>query len=377
MRGRGWQRAPLPLLLAAAMLVALPGSAQAGWDGTQKVGLGDNISAECGEADTSVHEFHFYAPAGTFVDVKAKADAGLNLGFELWSDLGVQVDLSGASASGFKKVEIPADGTYILSVMADAGSGIYSLTTKGKFPKGVTVEGDDDEVHFGALKGSMVSAQVKSAKGSAATATIDGLEYPGGEVTITAGTKVKVATPLPVNNTYFFALTITGDGDVVTKVKVKAPKSKRSWGFGVMEEPVGAPSGIRNKWLDSPHADFSAEAFRHWDEDGEISDSCAKCHSSYGYQDWVGADGTAFESIESAAALGSTVDCDACHNSGTEGLSTVLFPSGKRIDGLGSEARCMQCHQGRESGGDVDDMIALSPLGDDEPATGTVPRGSD
>ena len=28
------------------------------------------------------------------------------------------------------------------------------------------------------------------------------------------------------------------------------------------------------------------------------------------------------------------------------GLSTVLFPSGARIDGLGAEAICMQCHQG-------------------------------
>jgi hypothetical protein len=357
MHGRGRLGTTLPLLLAAAVLVALPGSAQAGWDGTQGVGLGDKISAEFGEGDMSVHEFHFYAPEGTTVDVKAKADAGLTLGFELWSDLGVEVDLTGATASGFKKVLIPADGTYILQVMADAGSGVYALTTKGKFPKKITVTGDDDEVHFGALKGSRVQGQVKSAKGSA--------------------TKVKVAELTPVSNTYFFALTITGDGDVVTSIKVKAPKSKRSWGFGVMEVAAGTPVGFRNKWLSSPHNDSTADAFRHWDEDGEVEADCAKCHSSYGYQDWVGADGTAFESIEGPAALGSTVDCDACHNSGTEGLDTVLFPSGKRIDGLGNEARCMQCHQGRESADDMDTMIGLSELGDDDVATGTVGSGLD
>ncbi len=369
MHGTERHRAPLSLLLtlAAAVLVALPGSAMAGWDGTQDVRLGDKISAEFGAADASVHEFTFFAPKGTFVDVKAKADAGLTLGFELWSDLGEQVPLAGGTALGFKKIVIPTDGFYMLHVKAASGSGNYYLTTKGKFPSKLTVDGAAD-VPCGALAGAFIQASVKPSQGSAATATIVGVKYPGGAMTVTPGTTVKVADPLPVNGTYTVDITITGAGNVTTSIKFKNPKFKRSWAFGLSENPTGAPQGIRAEWLASRHADYSSEAFRHWDSKGAFTGTdvaCAKCHSSYGFQDWVGSDGTAFESLDSTSvALGSTVDCDACHNSGTAGLDTVLFPSGERVDGLGAEARCMQCHQGRESTASMD--TALAGLPDDE-----------
>ncbi len=119
------------------------------------------------------------------------------------------------------------------------------------------------------------------------------------------------------------------------------------------EVPVSAVSTIpfEEQWASSPHADAEAEAFVHWNEDdpAEIPVACAKCHSTTGFMDYVGADGSAFGSVEAAAPIGQVVECQACHNDATQNLSTVMFPSGVEVAGLGTEARCMTCHQGRAS----------------------------
>jgi hypothetical protein len=121
-------------------------------------------------------------------------------------------------------------------------------------------------------------------------------------------------------------------------------------------------------WLESAHADSESESFRHWDEDdpAEVPTSCAKCHSTTGYQDFVGADGTEARVVDAAAPIGSTVECVACHNSATVAMSSVVFPSGIEVTDLGAEARCMQCHQGRASKVSVDDAIAEAGVDDDE-----------
>lgn len=111
-------------------------------------------------------------------------------------------------------------------------------------------------------------------------------------------------------------------------------------------------------WKTSGHADASAEAFRHWDEDDPavIPASCAKCHSSYGYQDFVGVDGTEYGVVDAEDfPTDSTVECAACHNEATMAMTSVVMPSGAEITGLGGEARCMQCHQGRSSGLTIDE----------------------
>ncbi len=122
-------------------------------------------------------------------------------------------------------------------------------------------------------------------------------------------------------------------------------------------------------WLGSGHADHEAEAFRHWDEDdpAEISTSCAKCHSTPGFMDFIGADGTDAEVVDAAAAIGTVIECEACHNPVADELSHVIFPSEVEITGLGGEARCMTCHQGRESKDSVDEAITeAGEIGDDE-----------
>jgi hypothetical protein len=118
----------------------------------------------------------------------------------------------------------------------------------------------------------------------------------------------------------------------------------------VVNTAAPAVPGLK-EWQGSGHADAMAEAFRHWDQDDpqEVPASCAKCHSSGGYQDFLGVDGSASGKVDKAAAVNTVVDCVACHNAGTINKTSVKFPSGVELKNLGDESRCMECHQGRES----------------------------
>jgi len=136
-------------------------------------------------------------------------------------------------------------------------------------------------------------------------------------------------------------------------------------------EPVVADVPFEALWADSPHNDAESEAFRHWDEDdpAEVPSSCAKCHSTPGYLDFLGVDGTEVGVVDNAAELGSTVECIACHNEATAVMDSVVFPSGMEVTGLGDESRCMQCHQGRASTASVNDAIAEASVSDDDTAS--------
>lgn len=121
------------------------------------------------------------------------------------------------------------------------------------------------------------------------------------------------------------------------------------------------------RWAASPHNDTAAEAFVHWNEDdpAEVPTNCAKCHSTSGYLDFLGADGTEPGIVDVAAPIGSTVECAACHNDVTLVKDSVVFPSGIEVTGLGDESRCMECHQGRESKVTVDQKIVDAGLAED------------
>ena len=136
-----------------------------------------------------------------------------------------------------------------------------------------------------------------------------------------------------------------------------------------VEEGIEAP--YVEYWEESGHADSTAEAFRHWDEDdpAEISTSCAKCHSSQGYVDFLGADGTAAGTVDNAVPAADVmgINCVACHNAATMMLDSVTFPSGETVTGLDASARCMQCHQGRSAGNVLEDaIVATNPADDDD-----------
>mgnify|MGYP001224116067 CR=1 FL=1 len=125
------------------------------------------------------------------------------------------------------------------------------------------------------------------------------------------------------------------------------------------------------EWGGSAHAAADTEPFRHWDEEDpqEVPTTCARCHTSGGFRDFVGADGSAPGSVEAAQAPEQEgITCEACHNDATVNLGSVVMPSGVEITGLGGSAICMQCHQGRESVVSVNRRIAgVDAVPEDDP----------
>jgi hypothetical protein len=119
-----------------------------------------------------------------------------------------------------------------------------------------------------------------------------------------------------------------------------------------------------DQWHISGHAHSLGEPFRHWDEDGEISTSCAKCHSPQGFIDFC-ADGT----VDEAPLPGELVGCAACHANydlfddastryddpfANPELEPIEFPSGATQSFGGPSNICAACHQGRASGVSID-----------------------
>jgi hypothetical protein len=138
----------------------------------------------------------------------------------------------------------------------------------------------------------------------------------------------------------------------------------------VLPEPPEPPETISQKWERSTHADAASEAFTHWDEDDPplIPVGCAKCHSTFGYRDFLGEDGSNAWMVDEQARTGTTIYCIACHNPSAHAMTRVGFPSGVEIGELGPEAVCMQCHQGLRASADVErattDMDADAISGD-------------
>jgi hypothetical protein len=135
------------------------------------------------------------------------------------------------------------------------------------------------------------------------------------------------------------------------------------------------------EWESSAHNAVDSEPFRHWDDAVENPDgvpaNCAKCHTTAGYQDYIGADGSEALKVDApvAAADAQGVQCVACHNPVTTfQMTSVAFPGFETdengepqpyvIEGLGDAARCMVCHQGRESKASVDAQIARFEITD-------------
>ena len=77
--------------------------------------------------------------------------------------------------------------------------------------------------------------------------------------------------------------------------------------------PVEVPA--LEEWSGSGHADADAEAFVHWDEDdpAEVPTCCAKCHSSGGYRDFLGVDGTDFGVVDNPAPIGTSPPITPSH----------------------------------------------------------------
>jgi len=129
----------------------------------------------------------------------------------------------------------------------------------------------------------------------------------------------------------------------------------------------------RRLWQNSPHNDTTSMAFNDWNDTGSIPTTCARCHSTPGFRDYLGVDGSAVDVVDKAAPVGTTIQCEACHADSEKGVTHdrtyVIFPSGAKVTGLGPESMCMTCHQGRASTKTVDDSIAASGVPNDDTPT--------
>ena len=119
-------------------------------------------------------------------------------------------------------------------------------------------------------------------------------------------------------------------------------------------------------WWNSAHADASAEAFIHWNEDepAEVPVSCAKCHSGQAFLVYLGVDGTAAMVVDNPGAINSVISCEVCHNETSDVLTMVKFPSGVELEMANGDALCGTCHSGVSAGGRV--VTTAEGFDDDE-----------
>jgi hypothetical protein len=130
-----------------------------------------------------------------------------------------------------------------------------------------------------------------------------------------------------------------------------------------LSTPIDLSTAHRN---DPGHFDATAEPFRHWDADGVVPATCAKCHSAGGLPSLLEHGGILEQTPSNGLA------CSTCHDS-LEGftlrlVNEVEFPSGATIS-FGEEEPsnlCIECHQGRESTVSVNAAIAAAGVGGDE-----------
>lgn len=123
----------------------------------------------------------------------------------------------------------------------------------------------------------------------------------------------------------------------------------------------------QDAWANSPHNKADAAAFNDWNQDNpaEVPTTCARCHTTQGYVEYVNT-GKIEKNVPAPAG---TIQCVACHDPAATALTSVEFPQTYtpegatepvhvKIEGLGHEARCMVCHQGRASKSTVDATLA-------------------
>jgi len=131
-----------------------------------------------------------------------------------------------------------------------------------------------------------------------------------------------------------------------------------------------------SQWMSSGHADTNAMAFNDWNDTNPpaVPADCARCHSTPGYMDYLGADGSQPRSVEKPAPIGTVITCIACHNQQAILLTNVRFPSGIEKGDLGNSSRCAECHQGRASKVQVDQAIDKAGLKDSPDTANTSLR---
>src|SRR5262245_56557451 len=177
----------LAVLAGSAALVYWPDSSEAAWDGTQDLRLGDLITAEfVAPPLTEVHKFSFYVMKDTVMNTAVTVDEdaeGLVPEVSLVRADDVEVPLGTTQVGNkIKNYTFTESGSFYLRVRATAGTGIYTLDTKSKYPEKVKGKTTTGSFQFDSGADILVSGKVKKSKGSSAKPLITGLTYNGGTV---------------------------------------------------------------------------------------------------------------------------------------------------------------------------------------------------
>ncbi len=396
-------------LVLLAVVMRRP--AGASWDGMQQIVSGDRVSASFAAAPgMETHYFTFYAPDDTRLTVSWKTERGQVLDVKVL-DSDMQRIETGSFVKGnrIRQLPLPTQGRHTIQVQTTQGTGRYGLKTSAKYAKrygGKAIETPAEgnyAFEIGMPAGTRLSAKVRKSKGNSGIPTFASLEGPTGAVDLGAPNPTSIKN-LPVLSTGLFSLAVAGGngGRIDLRVKPKFPVGKSPYRFDAMESTPGTAEAMRTAWLGSAHADLASEPFAHWNDDSPavVPTACAKCHSGLGYRDFLGVlanpDATPPETAPSSNLndpapspgqgqvasgpwpVGTPVNCDTCHNSVTQSLSEVTFPSGLTVTGLGDESRCMLCHQGRESTVSVEKRIAdayaaaTNPITSDDTVTSSL-----
>jgi hypothetical protein len=119
---------------------------------------------------------------------------------------------------------------------------------------------------------------------------------------------------------------------------------------------------------DPGHFNTTREAFRHWDAEGVVEGTCAKCHTAEGLPFFIQ------NEVSIARPPSDSLSCSTCHDNLEVGavtvhtLDLVTFPSGAETSFGEADPNnvCLSCHQGRESSVSVERAISSAGVSDDE-----------
>ncbi len=165
-------------------------------------------------------------------------------------------------------------------------------------------------------------------------------------------------------------LAVIALGVTVIAIHAGAPAPGLTTASAQAEAPVLTYGQVEipffDTWVRSPHADLTSRSFTNWNATDPLAVpvACAKCHSNAGFHDFIGLDGSERGVVNQPAAPG-IIQCTTCHNPVTVAQTEVVMPSGALLTGLGREAVCMECHQGRASGATIATAIERAAVDHD------------
>jgi len=115
----------------------------------------------------------------------------------------------------------------------------------------------------------------------------------------------------------------------------------------------------------SNHANKETRAFTNLNSNDPpfIPAICAGCHSTPGFLDFLGEDGSQKGVVDQPTTTGTVITCIACHNPSAHSLASISFHSTVEIEPINSEGVCLICHQTRQSTVGINNI--LQGLGDD------------